>query len=637
MRKLKEHTTRVQLRKKPAKALPEAVRAYNSGDMGKAERLFELARVQEPGNHELIRVLGNLQLARGAYEQAAASFSQLVSLPHYRPEDFCHLGLALVKLDRINEALIQFDRAIELRPEYERAFLGRGEALQKANRLNKALTNYQTLLRFSPDSPGVHFTLGHILFELGRHEEALLYLINALRRNPEHPFLPGLVAFLSLLKCDWPILDSITPTIAEGLLTGKPVAKPFCLFPLTDDPGVLLMSARSWVEKNVRVDHPLPVIPRRHKKPKIHVAYLSADFHEHATAHLMAQLFESHDRSRFEVTGISFGPDIKGLMRSRLIAGFDRFEDVRQLSDRDTAGLCRSLGVDIAVDLKGFLRDSRPNILAHRGAPVQINYLGMPGTMGASFIDYIIADRELITDDDLRFYSEKVIWMPGSYQVNDSTRYVPKGDIRRDRAGLPEQGFVFCSFNNNYKILPTTFNIWMQILSRTPGSVLWLLEDNPSVARNLTSEAASFGISPERLIFAKRVSSNEHLDRHALADLFIDTWPCNAHTTASDALWSGLPIVTRAGRSFASRVAASLLRSVGLSELITYTDEQYTELVVSLAHDPARVKALRQYLLDSRKKLSLFDCELFTQNIESAYQKVMTRYWSGMDPDHIVV
>jgi predicted O-linked N-acetylglucosamine transferase (SPINDLY family) len=324
-------------------------------------------------------------------------------------------------------------------------------------------------------------------------------------------------------------------------------------------------------------------------------------------------------------------------MRQRVAAAFDRFEEVSTRSDMDVAILCREIGVDIAVDLKGFTQNCRVGILAHRCAPIQINWLGYPGTMAAPFIDYIVADRTLIEEDDLDDYSEKVIWLPDSYQVNDSKRKIDDKDFTRAECGLPETGFVFCCFNNNYKILPETFDVWMRILKRVPGSVLWLLGDNLAVTDNLRREARARGIAAERLVFAGRLPLAEHLARHHLADLFIDTWPCNAHTTASDALWAGLPVLTRAGRSLASRVAASLLQAISLPELITRSSQHYEDLAVALAQDPSRLQDLHQRLIANRLTQPLFNCERFTRMLELAFEKVMENYWAGVELDHLVI
>jgi predicted O-linked N-acetylglucosamine transferase (SPINDLY family) len=368
---------------------------------------------------------------------------------------------------------------------------------------------------------------------------------------------------------------------------------------------------------------------------KIHIAYLSADFHNHATSQLAVEMFERHDRERFEVTAISFGPDQQDAMRKRLVRAFDRFEDVRHLSDLEVAARCRELEVDIAIDLKAYLQDRRPGILAERCAPIQVNWLAFPGTMASPYIDYIVADRTLITPEDLPFYSEKVIWLPDSYQVNDRQRSIAADVVTRTECGLPEEGFVFCCFNNSFKIRPDTFDVWMRILKRTPGSVLWLLGESPVTTENLKREAASRGVEPNRLVFASRMPGAAHLARHRAADLFLDTWPCNAHTTASDALWAGLPVLTRIGGSFSSRVASSLLRAVGLPTLIMRTNEAYEDMAVALANRPEELGSLKQHLRENRENCPLFDSARFTRQIEEAFQQVMQRYWAGLAPDNV--
>jgi predicted O-linked N-acetylglucosamine transferase (SPINDLY family) len=402
----------------------------------------------------------------------------------------------------------------------------------------------------------------------------------------------------------------------------------FPLLALVDEPRIHFRAADKWVREKAQPSGSLSASIERRRDKKIHIAYLSADYHDHATSYLMAELFESHDRDRFELTAISFGPDHSQAMRQRVSAAFDRFEDVRRMSDVEVARRCRELGVDIAVDLKGFTQDSRLGILAERCAPIQINWLGYPGTMAAPFIDYIVADRTLITEAELEHYTEKVIWLPDTYQVNDSQRHISDKNFTRAECGLPESAFVFCCFNNNYKILPTTFDVWMRLLDRVPSSVLWLLEDNPIAAKNLRAEAIARGVDGDRLVFAKRIPLPQHLARHRVADLFIDTWPCNAHTTASDALWAGLPVLTRSGRSFASRVAASLLNAIGLPELITQSEQDYEELAVALAQDSERLQALKKRLSINRTTYPLFNCKRFTKNLESAYYQVMERHWA---------
>lgn len=351
----------------------------------------------------------------------------------------------------------------------------------------------------------------------------------------------------------------------------------------------------------------------------------------------MAGIFECHDKSRFDVTAISLGPDDNSEMRRRLKASSERFIDAKTYSDDQIANLIRSSEVDILIDLMGFTTGSRTSIFARRSAPIQVNYLGYPGTMGASYIDYIIADQTIISDEFRKFYSEKIAVLPNTYQVNDRKRVISNKAFTRSDAGLPSKGFVFCCFNNNYKITPCVFDCWMRILKQVEGSVLWLLEGNASAAGNLKKEAVARGVSSERLVFAKRMPLPEHLARHKLADLFLDTLPYNAHTTASDALWAGLPVLTCLGETFAGRVAASLLNAIGLPELITTTLEAYEQMAVVLATHPEKLAAIKHKLAENRLTMPLFDTKLFTKHIEAAYTAMYERHQAGLAPDHIKV
>jgi predicted O-linked N-acetylglucosamine transferase (SPINDLY family) len=351
----------------------------------------------------------------------------------------------------------------------------------------------------------------------------------------------------------------------------------------------------------------------------------------------MAELFEYHDKTQFELFAFSFGPEVQDDMRLRVSKPFDHFINVRAKSDQDVALLSRKLSIDIAIDLKGYTKDSRTQIFAYRAAPVQINYLGYPGTMGTDHMDYLIADPILIPPQSQGFYTEKIIYLPHTYQVNDAKRVISNKSWSRADLGLPTDGFVFCCFNNNYKITPETFGIWMRLLQKVTGSVLWLLEDNATAAKHLQKRAKAAGVEPARLVFAKRIPMPEHLARNRMADIFLDTWPYNAHTTASDALWAGLPLITRCGQSFASRVASSLLHAVGLPELITHNSEAYEALAMELALNPHRLKSLKDKLDTNRLTTPLFDTTLFTRNIESAYKAAHQRHIDKLDPDHIYV
>jgi predicted O-linked N-acetylglucosamine transferase (SPINDLY family) len=414
-------------------------------------------------------------------------------------------------------------------------------------------------------------------------------------------------------------------------------APPFAVLALTDSSMLQRQAAETWVAARHPERRALPPPARRPGGGRIRIGYFSADYHGHATAHLVAGLLEAHDRERFEIFAFSFGPASGDEMRTRISAAVDRFIDVRDRSDQDVAQFSRSLGIDIAVDLKGFTSGARPDIFANRAAPVQVSYLGYPGTMGAGYIDYIIADRTVLPEDARRHYSEKVVYLPYSYQVNDDKREIADVAPSRAALGLPSDGFVFCCFNASYKIEPGTFRTWMRILQRIEGSVLWLFESNPAASASLRKEAEAAGVGGERLVFAEHLPQALHLARHRAADLFLDTRPCNAHTTASDALWAGLPVLTCAGESFASRVAASLLNAIGLPELVTTSPQHYEALAMELARDRGRLSGLREKLARNRLAEPLFDTARFTKHIESAYMQMDERHQADLPPDHFDV
>jgi protein O-GlcNAc transferase len=377
-------------------------------------------------------------------------------------------------------------------------------------------------------------------------------------------------------------------------------------------------------------------IGERYQHKKIRIAYLSADFHDHATAHLMAGLFDAHDRKLFEITAFSFGPDKKDKMRERLMAAFDDFIDIRSIDDNHVARMIREREIDIAIDLKGFTKDARVDIFAMRPAPIQVNFIGYPGTMGADFIDYIISDRVIIPPEMEQLYSEKVVCLPDTYQPNDDKREISQKPLLKAELGLPEKAFVFCCFNNNYKITPDIFNIWMKLLLHVEGSVLWLLDGGATVASNLRAEAKKRGVSADRIIFAPKMKLEDHLVRHQCADLFLDTMPYNAHTTASDALWAGLPILTCLGQTFASRVAGSLLTAAGMPELITHSLDEYEKMALRLAREPQTLAAIKAKLSKNRDTCALFDTKRYTRNLEAAYIKMWEIAQRGGKPEVII-
>jgi predicted O-linked N-acetylglucosamine transferase (SPINDLY family) len=615
--------------------LGNALRQVN--DVAAAISSYNTALKLKPNYPEAHYNLGITFQEQGNLAAAIDSYKTAIQLKPSFPDAHNNLGAVLQDQRDLTAAITSYKTTIRLKPNYPEAHNNLGLALQEQGDLTGAINSYKIALQLKPHFPEVHNNLGNALQELGDLTAAIGSFNTALQLNPDYPFVVGSMTHLLCNNCEWSELAPLVSQITQAVCADEPITPPFALLALVDDLRLHRQAAATWVRELKTPSSSLRPLAAKPRGERIHIAYLSADFHNHATSYLMAELFELHDRDRFELTAISFGPAQESTMRQRLAMAFDRFEEVNNTSDIEVARMCREIGVDLAVDLKGFTQNCRAGILAHRCAPIQINWLGYPGTMAAPFIDYIVADHTLVSKDDLNDYSEKLIWLPDSYQVNDGKRVISDKTFTRAECGLPEMGFVFCCFNNNYKILPHTFDVWMQILKRVPDSILWLLEGNPTAAANLRREALARGIAPERLVFAKRMPLAEHLARHRLANLFIDSWPYNAHTTASDALWSGLPVLTRAGRSFASRVAASLLQAIGMPELITRSDQHYEDLAVALAQDRARLQALQQKLAANRLNQPLFNCERFTRNLESAFEQVMERYWAGAEPDHLAI
>ena len=438
--------------------------------------------------------------------------------------------------------------------------------------------------------------------------------------------------------CDWAGLDADCAQLINGVKQGKANAPPFAFLAMPSSAEDQLRCASLWTAARNPPAAASVWRGERYQHDRIRVAYVSGDFRVHPGSFLMAGMFEHHDRSRFEITGVSFGIDDKSEIRRRVSSAFERFVEVSSSSDEQIARHIRELEIDIVIDRSGLTTHSRPRIFAARPAPIAVNYLGYPGSTGAPYIDYIIADRIVIPEHEQVHYSEKVVYMPHSYQVNDNKRLIAERLFERDALGLPSNGFVFCCFNRNYKITPVVFDCWMRILKRVEGGVLWLIGDPSSeIADNLRREASARGVDPKRLVFARYEPLADHLARHRAADLFLDTLPYNAHTTASDALWSGLPVLTCAGTTFAGRVGASLLHAIGLPELVTTSLDSYEQLAVHLATHPDELARIRKKLADNRLGAPLFDTAGFTRHIEAAYTAMYERHRMGLGPGSIAI
>lgn len=592
---------------------------------------YDQALAGRPGDLEVLFNRGLVLVALKKYADAVVSYDRALAIKPDLAEVLNNRGIALTHLNRQAEALTSYDRAVAFNPGFAEACNNRGALLADMGRHDEALASYDRALSIKPDFPGFLNNRGGLFRLMGLHERAAQDYSRLLELEPEFDQALSHKLHANIQNCSWKHYNVDRQQFLEYVRNGKRVL-PFTALVLSDSSAEQLQSARTYAAQKYAITTKPLWTGERYRHDRIQIAYLSADFYLHATAHLMVELFERHDKNRFEVSAWSFGPDVKDSMRERLQKSFEQFNDVRGNSDTEIAAMLRAQEIDIAVDLKGYSKGCRPAIFAQRAAPIQVNYLVYPGTTGADYMDYIIGDEEIIPADHEHFYSEKVVRMPDCYQVNGSKRAISEQTLGRAVVGLPESAFVFCCFNNNYKITPDIFDIWIRLLDRVEGSVLWLLEGNAAASRNLRLEAEARGVRAERLVFAARMPPSVHLARHRLADLFLDTLPCNAHTTASDALWAGLPLLTCRGNAFPGRVAASLLRTIGLPELIAENLADYEALALKLATTPALLADIKSRLVRNRVTHPLFNIDRYRRHIESAYITMYERYQRGELP-----
>jgi protein O-GlcNAc transferase len=603
----------------------------NAGAMAAFQRALVLAPQSALAHVNFGIVLSRLRRPQEALMHCDAA---LAVAPGYALAWNCH-GNVLAELERPLEALESYDRALRLDPKLAEAQLGRATILQQLHRYGDAVAAYDRALALRADLPGAWYGRGRLAFLLKRYDEAIAAYDKARALNADYAESGRLAARLQI--CDWADLEAECTDIAAAIMRKGLKTDPFRMLAISASPAVQRRSAEIFTADQCPPEVQSIWSGEIYRHDRIRIAYLSADFQNHPTAYLAAGWFEAHDRSRFEITAVSFGPDTNDDMRQRLRGAFERFIDAQSLTNREIAQRLRALEIDIAVDLKGYTTNSRAGIFAPRPAPIAVNYLGYPGTMAASYMDYIVADETVIPADHAPFYSEKIVWLPETYQVNDRARRIGGQTPRRAELSLPDDGFVFCCFNNSYKIRPAIFDIWMRLLRQVEGSVLWLFEENGSAVHNLRLEAKRRGVEPERLVFAPHVPAPEHLARHRHADLSLDTLPYNAHTTASDSLWAGVPVLTCLGATFAGRVAASLLKAVGLAELITTSLEDYEALALRIAREPDLCAALKQKLARNRETFPLFDTPRFTRHTEAAYTTMWERHQRGEPPQSFAV
>jgi predicted O-linked N-acetylglucosamine transferase (SPINDLY family) len=648
----------------------EGLSLHREGKLADAARLYSEILSQRSNDFDALHMLGVLAIQTQRIDRAIELLRKAISLNTQVPAAHNNLGYALMQTHQFADPLASYDRAIALKPDYADAHNNRGNALRTLKRSSEALASYDQATALNPGHAEAHGNRSNALLDLKRvtealegygrtialkpqfaeayrnrasalasikrHEEAIADFDRALALRPGYVGVAGDRLYAKLHLCDWNGYDEACTRVTAGVRNGRADIAPFSFLAVSTSPDDQLRCARAWVSGHCPPSSAPVWRGEPYDHDRIRVAYVSADFRQHPMSVLIAGMFERHDRSRFDVTAISLGVDDRSELRGRVQNAVEHFIDPRASSDHEIAGSIRQREIDISVDLMGFTTDSRPNIFARRPAPVLAHYLGFPGTLGASYIDYVIADHVVAPTSEIGSYSERIVFLPDSYYVNDATRSATKRTFTRAELGLPAEGFLFCCFNNAYKIAPDIFDGW-RILSRVEGSVLWLFAEGATAANNLRRAAAARGIDPTRLIFADRMPLSDHLARYRLAGLFLDTLPCNAHTTACDAPWMGVPVLTRAGQTFASRIGASLLEAIGVPELIADTPETYETLAVTLATNSDRLAAIGQRILRGRDESSLFDIGLFTRRVEAAYIKMHERRRAGLAPDHIVI
>jgi len=627
-----------------------------------------LARIEpllarQPGDVEIIVTHAVLLHKLQRFEDALQRYNQILDVAPDRADIYNNRGNIFSRLRRLDEALVNFERASQLAPTDAAIEINRAKALLELMRFDEALSAADRALALAPKNPDCHHRRGKILWELDRREEAIRsyeaahaeapdHLSNlldwgaallisrkyrqaitvyqlALEQQPDHSEALAQTVGLAAHICDWPLASRIAERLRAKIETGSFNGTPFPALAAFDDPLLQRQAAEGYARNVITSAPRSPSVVRRSQK--LRIGYLSADFRIHPVAFLTLGLIERHDRAFCEVSGFTVHAEAYNPLQKRVMAAFDRIVNVDKKTDAELCSIIRDAEIDILVDLGGYTLDSRMMALALRPAPIQLSYIGYPGTSGAPFIDYILADRFIIPEGSDDLYTEKIVYLPDCFQANDDRRLIGLFSTSRTHWGLPENGIVFCAFHNSYKIKPASFDIWMRLLSKVPGSVLWLTAEG--VAReNLCREAQARDIDPARLIFATHTNYPDHLARQRLADLFLDAWPYNGGTTASDALWVGLPVLTCSGRSYAARMAGSLLHAVGLPEMVAYSPEEYEVLALRLATEPGFLAGLRRKLAGNIKTTALFDTDRFRKHVEIAYGRMWERHLRGEPP-----
>lgn len=593
----------------------------------------------KPDSIQAVVGRGNVFTALKRHDDALALYDAVLSSKANSAEAWLGRGNVFLDLRRHDDALAAYDKALSIAPDRAEAWLGRGNVFADVKRYGEALDGYDKALSIRSDLAEAWFGRGNIFADLRRHDDAFAAFDRAFSLNRDLPGVEGARLYSKLNCCDWTEIEAERTRLIASIRAGEGGCQPFALLSIAASAEDQRRSADFWIERMLGLAARKSVDAVPVQADKIRIGYLSGDFRTHPVSYLAAGLFEAHDRTRFETHGFSIGPTDDSDLRARLERSFDQFTDLFGRSDDEIMGCIKAAKIDILVDLMGHTLGARLAVLAQRPAPILAGYLGFAGTVGGGLLDYVIADERVIPAEDRKHFSEKVAWLPHCFMPHDAEgRAISHAGLDRRAQGLPAEGIVFCAFNNAYKLNPATFGSWMRILKEVDGSVVWLSDLQDVAKSNLRRAAEASGIDPQRLVFATRVASTaDHLARHGLADLFLDALPYNAHTTAGDALWAGLPVLTLAGETYAGRVAASLLHALGLVELITHSRDEYEERAIELALDREKLRGIRETLAKRRHTMPLFDTSLLARNLEQAFEAMVRRYRAGLPPDHIEV
>ena len=612
-----------------------AINFYENKEFDKAKKVCEDILEIHPDDLNATNLLAILNFHNKDFVQSIKFFEKAIEINPNISETYNNLGNVYYEFKQFNIAIENYNKALKIKPNFALSYYNRAKALQEINQKQEAISDYDKAISINNNFSAAYKNLGNLYMELKILDKSIYNHVQALKINPNMSYLNGTIIQSKCGLSEWANFKEDKLFLKNNILSGKKTTSPFPTILIYDSPSLQKKAIEIFVKSEF--ENPKKIKLEKIKNEKIKIGYYSSDFHNHATMYLMANLFELHDKNKFEIYAYSFGPDDGSKIRKRVMKTFDKFFDVKLKTTKEIVQHSRELNLDIAVDLKGFTNNNRFDLFIERCAPIQISYLGFPGTTSSDCIDYLIADKIVIPEENKNYYSENIIYLPNSYQVNDSNPDLSEKIFSKKDFNLPENKFIFCCFNHNFKILPDMFEIWMKILKKVKNSVIWLLIDNETAQNNLKKILVSNDIDPNRMIFAGRLPHSEHIIRLGLADLFLDTFPCNAHTTSSDALRSFLPIITIKGNSFASRVASSLLASVGLEELITKSGKEYEELAVKIAENKNFYKEIKYKLKKNIIDMPLFNSKLFTKKLETAYIEVYKNYNENIKPETIQI